>query len=399
MSKRKKSAAPFIDGKKTSKKEATKPSLDAVPGEPSAPSPDQMMQMMQTLQGMLGGIVSGAGQSYASAQPFSPQTPEAVTHEVVLPSTLERGIVVQEALDIHPLYNKLFLDFDGNLLGGVPKGCTITVTGPPYIGKTRSALEMMVRALEGGMKVGYVVAEEGFYDENESGRNDLFSRFLELACQVSGLSEKDFRKSYDDQYVIIPNQYHLGKTWSDFIRDYRYAVEELGIRLMIIDSINMLDPSKINTVENLNALKTYNHSEGVTAIVIGQIKDTGLPQGGEALFHTSEVAIHFFTHSIGSNAEADAWGGAAAGVAYRDKIDLVNARSKVCKGLPFPIRVEMDERTGLLRPHPRQMQNELLPDGFWDMEMKKPPAPKKAAAKKSATKKAAVKKSTKKKSK
>ena len=83
MSKRKKSVTPFMDGKKSPKKSAPKPSLDAVPGQPAAPSPDQMVQMMQTLQGMLGGIVTGSGQTYASAQPFTPQAPEAVSHEIV----------------------------------------------------------------------------------------------------------------------------------------------------------------------------------------------------------------------------------------------------------------------------------------------------------------------------
>ena len=388
---KKKSVTPFIDDKKKPPKKNPVSQQDpgTPPGQPTAASPEQMVQMMQTLQGMLGGIMSGTGQTYASAQPFTPQAPEAVTHEVVLPKTLKRGIVTQEALDIHPLYNKLFLDLDGDLLGGVPKGCTITITGPPYIGKTRSALEMMVRALEGGMRVGYVVAEEGFYDEKDSGRNDLFSRFLELASQVSGLSEKAFRKSYDGSYVIIPNQYHLGKTWADFIRDYRYAVEELGINLMLIDSINMLDPSKLNTVENLNALKTYNHSQGVTAIVIGQIKDTGLPQGGEALFHTSEVAIHFFTRSIGSNAEAEHWGGEPAGLRHRSKIELVSARSKVSKALSFPIRILMDDESGLVRAHAKQAKDYVFPDGFWDTpeKKKKKVTAKNAIAKKTSTKK------------
>ena len=40
-----------------------------------------------------------------------------------------------------------------------------------------------------GIKTAYVVAEEGFFDENDSGRNDLFSRFLKIATKLSNLSE------------------------------------------------------------------------------------------------------------------------------------------------------------------------------------------------------------------
>jgi len=384
MSKKK---ASFVDDSTTPKRVQSKvppgkPTKTEPPPQAGAPA-DQMVMMMQMMQNMMSGMMGTAGQQWSSAVPFQPEQPEEVSHEVVFPETLERGIVAQEALDIHPLYGKLFLKMDGGLLGGIPKGCTITITGPPYIGKTRSAMEMMTRALMKGMKVAYVVAEEGFYDETDSGRNDLFSRFLELASAVSGVTEKQFRSKYDKNYVIIPNQYHLGKTWADFIRDYRYVVEELGIKFILIDSINMLDPSKLNTVENLNALKTYNHSKGVTAVVLGQIKDTGLPQGGEALFHTSEVSIHFFTRSMGSNEEAAKWG-----AKYRDQIPMITARSKVCGSLSFPVKILQEPEQGLLRPDPAQPPEHEFPANFWKQdEPDKKPATKKAPAKKASAKK------------
>jgi hypothetical protein len=394
MSKKKKRAS-FADDSTTPKKEA-----EGVypPGQPTVPSAqpgqqDQMAQMLQTFQNMLGTLITGGAQQYQSAVPFTPETkkPEAPVHDVVMPSTLKRGIVAQQALDIHPLYGRLFLDEDGELLGGIPKGCTITITGPPYTGKTRSAMEMMIRALQQGMKVAFVVAEEGFYDDADSGRNDLFSRFLKMAEVITGMKEKAFRKKYDDKYVIIPNQYHLGKTWSDFIRDYRYAVEELGIRFILIDSINMLDPSKLNTVENLNALKTYNHSKGVTAVVIGQIKDSGLPQGGEALFHTSEVALHMFTQYMSSKDMAAQWG-----AQYKDYVPMITARSKVCGAISFPVKTYLDNEQGLLRADAIQPPENVFPKNFYEEELKKKPKAK--ATSKSKTKKSPSKKKAKKKS-
>lgn len=323
-----------------------------------------MSQMMQTFQSMM--TAGASPQQWASSQPFQQSDdliePEAVSHDIILPKTLERGIVSQEGLHVHPLYSKLFLKDDGTPLDGIPKGCTITLTGPAYSGKTRSALEIVARAVSQGIKTCYVVAEEGFYDEQGTGRNDLFSRFLQIATSITGMAEKEFREAYDDSYVVIPNQYHLGKSWAHFIKDYRYAVEELGCELTIIDSINMLDPSKLNTVDNLNALKTYNHEKGITCLVIGQVKDTGQPQGGEALFHTSEVSLHLYEQTMTSKAMAEEWGSE-----YRESVLLISARSKVCGALSFPVRVFFDTN-GILRATPEQPSSNEFPDGFWETD-------------------------------
>ena len=324
---------------------------------------DQMTmlsQMMTTFQSMLS--AGAMPQQWSSSTPFQQNEPvqEAIPHDIILPKTLERGIVAQEGLDVHPLYSKLFLEQEGKILHGLPKGCTITLTGPAYSGKTRSALEMMIRAVQQGIKTAYVVAEEGFFDSQGSGRNDLFSRFLQIAEYITGLSEKEFREKYDDMYVIIPAQYHLGKTWADFIKDYRYVIEEMGCKFTIIDSINMLDPSKLNTVDNLNALKTYCHEKGVTSVVIGQVKDTGQPQGGEALFHTSEVSLHIYEKSMTSKAEAETWGSE-----YRQSILLIEARSKVCHTIGFPLKINFKEN-GLVRADESQPDKNNFPEGFWD---------------------------------
>jgi hypothetical protein len=326
---------------------------------------DQMTmltQMMTTFQSMLS--AGAMPQQWSSSTPFqqSEEMQEAIPHDIILPKTLERGIIAQKGLDVHPLYSKLFLTHENELLNGLPMGCTITLTGPAYSGKTRSALEMMINAVMKGIKTAYVVAEEGFFDTKGSGRNDLFSRFLQIAVEITGMSESEFRDKCDDLYVIIPAQYHLGKTWGDFIKDYRYVIEDLGCKFTIIDSINMLDPSKLNTVDNLNALKTYCHEKGVTSVVIGQVKDTGLPQGGEALFHTSEVSLHIYEKSMTSKAEAETWGSE-----YRQSIFLIEARSKVCHTVGFPIKINMHYK-GLIRADENQPNKNDFPTGFWDKD-------------------------------
>ena len=351
----------------------TEPETQPTSFQPAGTQPQQALQsnqnqmnilsqMMQSFQSMMN--LGAVPQQWSSSTPFQTVEtsiePEAVPHDVILPKTLTKGIVVQEGLDLHPLFSKLFLDSNKQLLGGIPKACTLTLTGPAYSGKTRAALVMLVNAVVQGIKVAYVVAEEGFYDEGDTGRNNLFSRLLEIAVDETGLTEAEFRKKYDESYVIIPNQYHLGKTWADFIRDYRYAVEELKCTLTIIDSINMLDPSKLNTVDNLNALKTYNHEKGITCVVIGQVKDSGVPQGGESLFHASEVSIHLYEMTMTSKELAAKWG-----ANYRDSVLMISARSKVCGTLGFPIKVEENAK-GLIEATKEQPEDFNFPDNFFE---------------------------------
>jgi hypothetical protein len=135
-------------------------------------------------------------------------------------------------------------------------------------------------------------------------------------------------------------------------------VEKEKIRFVVIDSLNMLDPSKNRTADNLSALKTYNHEKGITCICIGQIRDTGMPVGGEALMHTADVVFLIEEMSLGSKEIADFWGGK-----YREKIDVVNAvKSVTTPVLPFPVRVEREAGTGVLVAHSAQPDDySLLP--------------------------------------
>ncbi len=78
-----------------------------------------MSQMMASFQSMMTG-----------SQPYQENTVEIsreVSHNIIIPKTVDRGIVKQQGLDIHPLYSKLFMDHENNQLNGIPAGCTITV--------------------------------------------------------------------------------------------------------------------------------------------------------------------------------------------------------------------------------------------------------------------------------
>jgi KaiC/GvpD/RAD55 family RecA-like ATPase len=312
-----------------------------------------MMQMMQMMGTMMGGM--GSPMVDPSAVPFGAQPTadgdRGLDGDILRPALLTSRIKTQEAVPLGSVLDLLCLTEDGkNALGGVPKGCTLALAGPPGKGKTRSALAGMCRVARTGQKVAFVVAEEGFYDTVGSGRDDLCSRMTKIGMAATGLTEDELEAQVLDNVYVLESQYHKSHTWDDFVGKYRYLVEKENIKFVVIDSLNMLDPTKNRTADNLSALKTYNHEKGITCICIGQIRDTGMPVGGEALMHTADAVFLLEEMSLGSKEQAEMWGGK-----YREKIDVISVVKSVTTPIfPYPVRVARDGVTGTLLPHAGQ---------------------------------------------
>lgn len=324
----------------------------AAPGMMPQMGANPMMQMAQMMQMMMGGGVAPSMMD-PSAIPFSGAQAVAdedagLNADIIRPSILDDLVKEQEAVPLGSVLDCLCLTEDGTKpIGGVPKGCTIAFAGPPGKGKTRSALAGLAHVAQAGEKVAFVVAEEGFHDPEGNGRDDLCSRFVKIGMGVTGLNEKDFRKKVLKNVFVLESQYHKGHTWDDFVNKYRYLVEKEDIGFVVIDSLNMLDPSRSRTADNLSALKTYNHERGVTCVCVGQIRDTGAPVGGEALVHTADVVFLIEEMSLGSKEIAELWGGK-----YRDKIDIIRAvKSVTTPVFPHPVRLGRDEAHGVLVIH------------------------------------------------
>jgi KaiC/GvpD/RAD55 family RecA-like ATPase len=297
----------------------------------------------------------GAPMIDPAALPFSGQaaqdTDKGLDADILRPALIAHRRKTQEAVPLGSVLDLLCLTEDGaHALGGVPKGCTIALAGPPGKGKTRSALAGLAHVALTGEKVALVVAEEGFHDAEGTGRDDLCSRMTKIGMAATGLDEPAFAERVLANVFVLESQYHKSQTWDDFVGKYRYLVEKERIRFAVIDSLNMLDPTKNRTADNLSALKTYNHEKGITCICIGQIRDTGMPVGGEALMHTADAVFLIEEMGLGSKEQAELWGGK-----YREKIDVISAIKSVTTPIfPYLIRVARDPKKGTLRPHDAQ---------------------------------------------
>ncbi len=161
-----------------------------MPGTGMPMGQNPMLAMMQMMMG--GGM--GAPMVDPAAIPFAGQAAgdgdKGLDADILRPALLTRRIKKQDAVPLGSVLDLLCLTEDGeHALGGVPKGCTIALAGPPGKGKTRSALAGLARVALAGNKVAFVVAEEGFHDQEGSGRDDLCSRMTKIGMAATGLDE------------------------------------------------------------------------------------------------------------------------------------------------------------------------------------------------------------------
>ena len=167
------------------------------PGMPGMPQANPMMAMMQMMQMMMGG---GMAPSMVdpSAVPFAGSAPVAdvdkgLDADLIRPALLDHRIKVQHGVKLGSVLDSLCLTDDRqHALGGIPKGCTIAFAGPPGKGKTRTVLAGLARVACDGNPVAFVVAEEGFHNDEDSGRDDLCSRMIKIGMSATGLSEAEF---------------------------------------------------------------------------------------------------------------------------------------------------------------------------------------------------------------
>ena len=332
------------------------PTPPAPPLLPSTPVPgtnEAMLQMMSMMQAMMGMTAVPQPAPDPSAVPFTAvESPaaadEAPAEGIVRPAKIEKPIREQAPLVTGTLLDRLCLDEKGKrALGGIPKGCLVTLAGAPDKGKMRTALAALAHVVKAGIPSVLVVGDESLAAaDGSSNRDDLATRLARIGGESTRTSPAEFTKDVLDKLNVLESHWdRADRMWDAFIQRYRFVVEKLGIKFAVIDSIGMLDPSKAATADNLGALKTYNHEHGVTCLIVGQIREsTGLPVGGSSLMHTCDVVYFIEEISLGSKEMAEFWGGT-----YRDKIDLlVCAKSVTTPVFALPVRIEKNPERGTI---------------------------------------------------
>jgi KaiC/GvpD/RAD55 family RecA-like ATPase len=295
------------------------------------------------------------GQPDLAAAPFQGEPPPVPDSEFVRPGALPLRAREQQALPTGSVLDRLCLTSDrSRSLGGIPKGCTISLVGPAGKGKTRTALCALARIAASGVRSAWVAAEESFHPAQDTGRDDLGSRMLKVGMAATKKSEADFREQVLSQITVLESQDHRGKTWADFVARYRHLVERLQVRFVVIDSLGMLEPSRTRAAELLAALKTYNQQHGVTCLCTGQLRDSTLNTVEGT--YTADTVFLLEEMSLGSKEMAEQWGGK-----YREKIDVLRVvKSATTPTFPHLVRVQQEEGTGALQPHPAQPEEFAL---------------------------------------
>jgi circadian clock protein KaiC len=145
---------------------------------------------------------------------------------------------------------------DGMMWGGLPGGATTLILGPAGVGKSTVSIQYVVQTLREGIPVAIYTFDEIL--------NTLFER-TEKLC-LTGLQQ------YVDSGLLHAQQVNPAElSPGGFAHSVQRAVEENGVRLVVIDSLNgyvsaMPDEQYLQT--NLHELFAYLNQKGVATIMV-----------------------------------------------------------------------------------------------------------------------------------
>jgi circadian clock protein KaiC len=158
--------------------------------------------------------------------------------------------------------------FDAMLGGPLVAGSSTMVLGPSGVGKTTVALQYALSAVKAGHKVGYFN-----FDESETTlRSRLVANMGADKASVGDIDDgKDAGREAEHHFYlrrVNPSRISPG----EFIWNVRRLVEDRGVKLVIIDSINSyLDVirEEKSLLPQMNELFSYLSNMNVMAIVVG----------------------------------------------------------------------------------------------------------------------------------
>lgn len=147
---------------------------------------------------------------------------------------------------------------DEMLGGGLAPGTNTLLSGPSGVGKTSTAVRCGLSALERGQKAAYYLFDEG--------RATMLARARALGMGLEPhLEGGDLRVVQIDPAELSPGEF---ASW------VRRAVEDDGVRFLVIDSLNAFMramPGEDYLLLQMHELLSYLNQQGViTMLVLGQ---------------------------------------------------------------------------------------------------------------------------------
>jgi len=197
-----------------------------------------------------------------------------------------------ESFKTDTFLDEMYLNIEGEQINGVPDGIQIGVTGLPSSGKSILIEELAVRKSSQGIKVLLVTSEDLF--ESKSGRMDLQAR-LKQKADILGI---DWDKQIEQpKNLIVLDTYEKAdlRRWTDFAKAYRYVIEKHGVKLVLVDSVTLLETYRGALKNRLQELCRYNQKNGITGIYVNQRAtedwDTRAMAGGIGIGHILDSTV------------------------------------------------------------------------------------------------------------
>jgi len=194
-----------------------------------------------------------------------------------------------EGFKTHTLLDTLYLDVNEKQIDGIPKVVQLGITGLPSSGKSVLVRQIAVQVANEGIDVLLVTNEDSFDVDNQ--RMDLQTR-LKQTADILGL---DWNKISAHLTILDTITHSDLRNWSIFAEVYRIVVEEVGIKLVLVDSVTLLDTYRGALKVRLQELTTYNQVHGITAIYVNQRAtedwDARAMAGGIGLGHILDSTV------------------------------------------------------------------------------------------------------------
>jgi len=194
-----------------------------------------------------------------------------------------------EGFKTHTLLDTLYLDVNEKQIDGIPKVVQLGITGLPSSGKSVLIKEIAVRVADEGIGVLLVTNEDSFDVDNQ--RIDLQTRLK----QTADLLELDWNKIMVHLSVLDTVSHSDLRNWSTFAETYRTIIESEDIKLVLVDSVTLLDTYRGALKLRLQELATYNQLNGITAIYVNQRAtedwDGRAMAGGIGLGHILDTTV------------------------------------------------------------------------------------------------------------